>query len=121
MTTIKTPSILAFEKKLVPSDARFYGTAWGEASQADPTALHLVEKSVRGTLSNRKPKGKLEGANLQRVDSCSLLQGQDTLKVVFTLKILSGFQIPAPATTMSSRRLFSIKSTITLPELPAVN
>ena len=95
MTTIKTPSILAFEKKLVPSDARFYGTAWGEASQADPTALHLVEKSVRGTLSNRKPKGKLEGANLQRVDSCSLLQGQDTLKVVFTLKVLSGFQNPS--------------------------
>ncbi|HGM9927470.1 TPA: type I-F CRISPR-associated protein Cas7f/Csy3, partial [Providencia stuartii] len=44
-------SVLAFEKKLVPSDGYFYGTSWDHKSQCTP--LVLQEKSVRGTISNR--------------------------------------------------------------------
>lgn len=94
-------SVLAFEKKLVPSDGIMYGTTWkNRNSQATP--LKLLEKSVRGTISNRLKKSeegkidaKIESANLQTVDSCALTPEQDTLKLSFTLKVLSGVENPS--------------------------
>lgn len=94
-------SVLAFEKKLVPSDGIMYGTTWNDRnSQATP--LKLQEKSVRGTISNRLKKSeegkidaKIESANLQTVDSCALSPEQDTLKLSFTLKVLSGVEHPS--------------------------
>jgi len=102
--TIATASVLAFEKKLVPSDGRFYGTTWDKRTeQAVP--LKLLEKSVRGTISNRLKKAQqddpmkldaeVEKPNLQTVDSCALGSDQDTLKLSFTLKILSGVEKPS--------------------------
>ncbi len=81
-------SVLAFEKKLVPSDGLMYGTTWKKKDiHAEP--LKLQEKSVRGTISNRLKKSdegkidaKIESANLQTVDSCALTPEQDTLKRV---------------------------------------
>jgi CRISPR-associated protein Csy3 len=94
-------SVLAFEKKLVPSDGLMYGTNWeNRATQATP--LKLQEKSVRGTISNRVKKtdegkldAKIESANLQTIDSCALSSTQDTLKLNFTLKVLSGVEYPS--------------------------
>lgn len=97
-------SVLAFEKKLVPSDGYLYGTTWADRYvKAEP--LGLREKSVRGTISNRLKKAlqddpmkldaEVEKANLQTVDSCSLLPEHDTLKLSFTLKILSGVETPS--------------------------
>ena len=96
-------SVLAFEKKLVPSDGYMYGTTWEDKSQV--AALNLIEKSVRGTISNRlkaaikndpvKLNAEVEKANLQRVDACSLSPEQDTLKLSFTLKVLGGVQQPS--------------------------
>lgn len=45
------PSVLAYEKKLVPSDGYFYGTSWEQ--RQDYSVLELKEKSIRGTVSNR--------------------------------------------------------------------
>lgn len=97
-------SVLAFEKKLTPSDGRFYGTAW-DSRHADAPALAVREKSVRGTISNRLKKAQqedplkldaeVEKPNLQTVDSCALGSDQDTLKLAFTLKILSGVEKPS--------------------------
>ena len=96
-------SVLAFEKKLVPSDGYFYGTSWD--NRAEQTALKLIEKSVRGTISNRlkpavagdpmKLNAEVEKANLQKVDACSLGENQDTLKVSFSLKVLGGVEKPS--------------------------
>ncbi len=94
-------SVLAFEKKLVPSDGLMYGTTWENRNkQAMP--LKLQEKSVRGTISNRLKKSdegkidvKIESANLQTIDSCALAPDQDTLKLNFTLKVLSGVENPS--------------------------
>lgn len=95
-------SVLAFEKKLVPSDGYFYGTSWD--NRAEQTALKLIEKSVRGTISNRlkaadadplKLDAKVENANLQKVDACSVGENQDTLKVSFSLKVLGGVEKPS--------------------------
>jgi len=97
-------SVLAFEKKLVPSDGYLFGTSW-ETRHGEATPLALIEKSVRGTISNRLKKelqndpakldAKVEHANLQTVDVCALGQDQDTLKLSFTLKILSGVEHPS--------------------------
>ena len=96
-------SVLAFEKKLVPSDGYLYGTTWAEKNNS--SALKLIEKSVRGTISNRlkaaikndpaKLNAEVEKANLQTVDVCALAPEQDTLKLHFTLKILGGVQQPS--------------------------
>lgn len=97
-------TVLAFEKKLVPSDAYMYGTSW-ENRGGEASPIHLVEKSVRGTISNRqkpavqndpaKLNAEVEKPNLQTVDSASLSMQQDTLKLHFTLKVLSGVQYPS--------------------------
>ena len=99
----KIASVLAYEKKLVPSDGYMYGTTWENKESVTP--LKLVEKSVRGTISNRlkdaikkdplKLNAEVEKANLQTVDSCALGEEQDTLKLHFTLKVLGGIKEPS--------------------------
>lgn len=99
-------SVLAFEKKLVPSDGFMYGTTWEKRFNNEAASpLQLQEKSVRGTISNRlkaaikndplKLNAEVEKPNLQRVDSCALGTNQDTLKLHFTLKVLSGVEQPS--------------------------
>lgn len=90
-------SVLAFEKKIVPSDGYMYETSWDDRNTAS-VPIHLVEKSVRGTISNRlknavkndpvKLNAEVEKANLQTVDSASLAMDYDTLKLSFTIKVL---------------------------------
>jgi CRISPR-associated protein Csy3 len=96
-------SVLAFEKKLVSSDGYLYGTNWEKRTEENP--LKLIEKSVRGTISNRlkdaiqkdplKLNAEVEKANLQKVDACALGENQDTLKLHFTLKVLGGIEKPS--------------------------
>ncbi len=99
-------SVLAFEKKLVPSDGFMYGTTWDDRRDTKQArALKLQMKSVRGTISNRlkaeikndplKLNAEVEKPNLQTVDSCALGTDQDTLKLHFTLKVLSGITRPS--------------------------
>lgn len=99
-------SVLAFEKKLVPSDGFMYATMWDDRTNGEAAKpLKLQEKSVRGTISNRlkaaikndplKLNAEVEKPNLQRVDSCALGTDQDTLKLSFTLKVLSGVEQPS--------------------------
>ncbi len=98
-----TASVLAFEKKLVPSDGYMYGTTWENRDAVTP--LVLKEKSVRGTISNRlklaiqndpaKLNSEVEKPNPQTVDACSLGIEQDTLKLQFTLKVLGGIHHPS--------------------------
>ncbi|MFA5603112.1 MAG: type I-F CRISPR-associated protein Csy3 [Bacilli bacterium] len=97
-------SVLAFEKKLVPSDGYLYGTTWDQRYEfAKPLVLNT--KSVRGTISNRLEKklkedpakldAKIENPNLQVVDSCALELEQDTLKLHFSLKVLGNVGSPS--------------------------
>jgi CRISPR-associated protein Csy3 len=114
-----TASVLAFEKKLVPSDGYLFGCQWETKEQATP--LVLQEKSVRGTISNRfnkkdagnftkdpaKLDAKIESPNLQRVDACSLGQDQDTLKLHFTLKVLGGLAQPSACNNALFKQSYS--------------
>lgn len=96
-------SVLSFEKKMVCSDGYLYQTCWEDRKEENP--IQLIEKSVRGTISNRlkeavakdpaKLNAEVEKANLQTVDSAALDMGKDTLKMKFTLKVISGAEKPS--------------------------
>jgi CRISPR-associated protein Csy3 len=101
----KTASVLAFERKLDPSDAVFHAGNWDDRDNAARWApVTLREKSVRGTISNRlKTSGqdpaKLDAAitnpNPQTVDVAALPATADTLKVEFTIRVLPGTGAPS--------------------------
>lgn len=104
-TNLKTASVLAFERKLDPSDAQFFAGNW-DARQASGgwAPVTINEKSVRGTISNRlktkdqdpaKLDAAIENPNLQTVDVAALPAGADTLKVSFTLRVLGGTGTPS--------------------------
>lgn len=103
-TQLKTASVLAFERKLDPSDGLFYAGNWDNREAADWPAVEIREKSVRGTISNRlkskeQDPAKLDAAiqnpNLQTVDVATLPPDADTLRLVFTLRVLGGVGIPS--------------------------
>ncbi|NRD31008.1 type I-F CRISPR-associated protein Csy3 [Shewanella sp. DC2-4] len=99
---LSTPSVLAFEAKLLPSDALMFAGNWDE-NVWQP--IIVGEKAVRGTISNRlkaatandpaKLDAEVSKANLQTVDIAALPHHTDTLKLVFTLRILSDLHIPS--------------------------
>lgn len=102
---LKTASVLAFERKLDPSDALFYAGDWSNrADHQRWSPVSIIEKSVRGTISNRlktkdqdpaKLDAAIESPNLQTVDVAALPANTDTLKVVFTLRVLPGTGKPS--------------------------
>ena len=81
-TELKTASVLAFERKLDPSDATFSAGRWDERDKASQwPAINVREKSVRGTISNRLKGGaqdpakldaEIQKPNLQTVDVATL-------------------------------------------------
>lgn len=104
-TTLKTASVLAFERKLDPSDALLFAGTWNERDEAAAWQPIIVrEKSVRGTISNRlkskdqdpaKLDAAIENPNLQTVDVATLTSDTDTLRVHFTLRVLGGTGQPS--------------------------
>ena len=102
---LKTASVLAFERKLDPSDALFSAGKWDDcANGAQWPAVGLREKSVRGTISNRlsakeqdpaKLDASIQSPNLQTVDVATLPNDADTLRVRFTLRVLGGAGTPS--------------------------
>lgn len=103
--TLKTASVLAFERKLDPSDALFAAGDWNHRNNsAQWKPVSILEKSVRGTISNRlktaqqdpaKLDAAIENPNLQTVDVAALPADADTLKVSFTLRVLGGTGTPS--------------------------
>lgn len=96
-------SVLAFEKKLVPSDGYMYGTNWDNRDK--PSKLKIKPKTVRGTVSHRlknvtdkdmmKLNMDIADPNPQTIDACALEPHQDALKLHFTLKVLGGITQPS--------------------------
>ncbi|WP_244829237.1 type I-F CRISPR-associated protein Csy3 [Caballeronia sp. TF1N1] len=110
---IATASVLAFERKLDPSDAVFHSGRWDERDNGSKwSPVRIRVKSVRGTISNRlKAKGgdpaKLDAAvnnaNLQAVDVATLPADADTLRVTFSLRVLSGTGMPSACNNAAYR------------------
>lgn len=102
---LKTASVLAFERKLDPSDALFSAGKWANRSNGEKwDVVTIREKSVRGTISNRlstkdqdpaKLDASIQSPNLQTVDVATLPNDADTLRVRFTLRVLGGAGTPS--------------------------
>lgn len=102
---LTTASVLAFERKLDPSDAVFHAGRWEDRAQSHAwPPVTIKPKSVRGTISNRlkakeqdpaKLDAAIENPNLQTVDVAALPSEADTLKVQFTLRVLGGAGTPS--------------------------
>lgn len=112
--TLKTASVLAFERKLDPSDALFFSGDWSmRDDQTKWLPVSVREKSVRGTISNRfktkdqdpaKLDAAIESPNPQTVDVAALPLDVDTLKVQFTLRVLSGVGEPSACNNTEYRK-----------------
>ncbi|MEM9101264.1 MAG: type I-F CRISPR-associated protein Csy3 [Pseudomonadota bacterium] len=105
MAALKLAEVLAFERKLSNSDGLMYSGLWQDKN--NPNAwqpITLQEKSVRGTISNRakpaiandelKLNNEVEKANLQTVDVAQLPLEHDTLKLVYSLRVLGDISQP---------------------------
>lgn len=104
--TIRTASVLAFERKLANSDALMYAGDWNQRKQSQSwPAVTIQSKDVRGTISNRqknaiqsdpaKLDAEIQKPNLQRVDVAALPFDADTLKLSFTLRVLGNLDQPS--------------------------
>jgi len=106
---LENPSVLAFEAKLVLSDAMMKSGNWEDRSDSSKwKSVKVEEIRARGTISNRMPKDILEDDSKleQKVeeeskkpnpllyDKASLPFDDDTLKVSFTLRILGNIGRP---------------------------
>jgi len=97
MSTLKTASVLAFERNLDTSDA-FFWQADSQNPNQKPQPITIKEKSVRGTISNRLKKAlandpakldaETEKANLQTVDTAALNAENNTLIAKWSCKVL---------------------------------
>lgn len=111
---LKTASVLAFERKLDPSDALFFAGDWASRDESmNWQPVRIREKSVRGTISNRlkakdqdpaKLDAAIENPNLQTVDVAALPLDADTLKVQFTLRVLGGTGEPSACNDADYRK-----------------
>ena len=123
MAAVKTASVLAFERKLANSDGLLFAGNW-EKPDGEWKPITLQEKSVRGTISNRQKNAVLNDpakldqevnkANLQTVDTAALPFDCDTLKVVFSLRVLGDLATPSACNSPDYQAVLSdtIKSYI---------
>ena len=89
--------------------------SWSDRKEKTP--LRLIEKSVRGTISNRlkdtvkndplKLNAEVEKPNLQKVDSCALGENQDTLRLHFTLKVLGNIEQPSACNSVQFKESYA--------------
>ncbi len=111
---LTTPPVLAFERKLDPSDALMYAGKWDEKEKTERwNPIKIREKAVRGTISNRlktknddsaKFDAKIDNPNLQRVDVASLPSDCDTLRLSFTIKVLGNIGDPSACSKPDYRK-----------------
>lgn len=123
MAAVKTASVLAFERKLANSDGLLFAGNWAKP-EGEWKPIALQEKSVRGTISNRQKNAVLNDpakldqevnkANLQTVDTAALPFDCDTLKVVYSLRVLGDLPTPSACNSPDYQKVLSgtIKSYI---------
>ncbi len=106
MSKIAIPPVLAFERKLEPSDALMFSGNWQDVNKdkADWQPIALFERRNRAVKSNFKPEVLADEEKLQEAitesniswgDDAALNHEHDTLKLIFTMRILSGFDKPS--------------------------
>lgn len=106
MSNITIPPVLAFERKLEPSDALMFSGNWQDVNKekTDWLPIALFERRNRAVKSNFKPEVLADEEKLQEAitesniswgDDAALNHEHDTLKLSFTMRVLSGFDKPS--------------------------
>ncbi len=105
MTELTMPSVLAFDRKLEPSDAIMYSGNWIDIDKKDKwQAIELFERRNRAVKSNFKQEvlddeeelqKQIEEPNIAWGDDAALPPNADTLKVSFSLRVLGGVNMPS--------------------------
>ncbi|WP_067218220.1 type I-F CRISPR-associated protein Csy3 [Marinomonas gallaica] len=119
MTNLTLPSVLAFDRKLEPSDALMYSGNWEKIK--DDTqwqAIELFERRNRAVKSNFKQEvldneeelqKQVAEANLAWGDDATLAHEHDTLKVSFSLRVVGGLDLPSVCNKAEFERKFREK------------
>lgn len=104
MSKFTLPSVLAFDRKLEPSDAVMFSGCWdhiADNSKWEPIAMS--ERRNRAVKSNftqevleneAELQKQIAEANLSWGDDAAIKHGHDTLRLSYSLRIVSGVQNP---------------------------
>jgi CRISPR-associated protein Csy3 len=105
MTNLTLPSVLAFDRKLEPSDALMSSGNWENIHDNKAwQPIELFERRNRAVKSNFKQEvldveeelqKQIAEANLAWGDDAALMHDNDTLQVSFTLRVVSGLNQPS--------------------------
>ncbi len=116
MTDLTMPSVLAFDRKLEPSDAIMYAGNWDEIGANNWQPIELFERRNRAVKSNFKSEvladeeklmEEITEPNLAWGDDAALPPDSDTLKVSFSLRVLSGVNTPSACNKKDYQDKFS--------------
>ncbi|MBU2572419.1 MAG: type I-F CRISPR-associated protein Csy3 [Gammaproteobacteria bacterium] len=117
MTELTMPSVLAFDRKLEPSDAIMYSGNWADIDKTGKwQPIELFERRNRAVKSNFKKEvlndeeelqKQIEEPNLAWGDDAALPANADTLKVGFSLRVLSGVNMPSACNKKEYQDKFS--------------
>lgn len=105
MTTFKKlPTVLAFDRKLEPSDGVMFSGSWNDIGSSEAwQPIALSERRNRAVKSNftqevldneEELQKQIAEANLSWGDDASLNHGHDTLCLKFSLRIVTGVEKP---------------------------
>lgn len=119
MSHLKIPPVLAFNRKLEPSDALMYSGNWNEIKDSSQwQEIELFERRNRAVKSNFKPEvldneeelqKQIAETNLAWGDDAALTPDNDTLKVSFSLRIVGGLERPSVCSIVEFERIYSEK------------
>lgn len=119
MPNLTLPSVLAFDRKLEPSDALMHSGNWGGINDSTQwQAIELFERRNRAVKSNFKQEvldneeelqKQIAEANLAWGDDAALAHDSDTLKVSFSLRIVGGLDRPSVCNKVEFERNYREK------------
>jgi len=119
MTTLTMPSVLAFDRKLEPSDALMYSGSWKNiGTEKTWQAIDLFERHNRAVKSNFKQEildneeelqKQIAEANLAWGDDAALNHKHDTLKLSFTLRVVNGLSKPSVCNKVDFEKAYTKK------------
>ena len=105
MTNLTLPSVLAFDRKLEPSDALMHSGTWETINDVKAwEEIELFERRNRAVKSNFKQEvlddeeelqKQIAEANLAWGDDAALSHDSDTLRVSFSLRVVGGLSLPS--------------------------
>lgn len=117
MTTIKLPTVLAFDRKLEPSDGVMFSGNWQDINNSKKwQPIQLFDRRNRAVKSNFKQEvlnneeelqKQITEANLSWGDDASLMHGNDTLCLSFSLRVVSGISTPTICNAADFEEVFT--------------